>query len=88
MSVFNLKRVEINICKKINYLLYSFKKVFVYSVFRPKIYLRIAGSLFENIDYLNIFNSEIIIVNNKFIFNLDFLIFEGRVLSVKERFWV
>ena len=86
MSVFGLKRVEINICEKINYFLYNFKRVFIYSVFRPKIYLYIASNLFENINYFNIFNFEIVIVNNEFIFNLDFLIFEGRILFVRKRF--
>ena len=86
MSVFGFERVEIDICEKINYLLYGLKRVFVCSVFWPKICLRIAGSSFENIDYLSIFSSEMVVINNEFVFNLDFLIFEGRVLSVRKRF--
>ena len=85
-SILSFKRIKINIYKKIDYLLYSLKSIFSYSIFRLKIYLYITNNLFENIDYLNIFNSEIVIINNKFTFNLDFLIFKSWILSIRERF--
>ena len=88
ISIFGLKKVKINIYKKINYFLYNFKSIFIYFIFQLKIYLYIINNLFKNIDYLNIFSFKIVIINNKFIFNLDFLIFEGQVLFIKERFWV
>src|SRR2546430_13587197 len=76
INVLSFKKVEININEKINYLLYNLKSVFIYFVFQSKIYLRIINNSPKNIDYFNIFNSKIIVINNEFIFNLDFLIFE------------
>ena len=81
-SILSFKKVEIDIYEKIDYLLYNFKSVFIYSIFWPKIYLRIANNSPKNINYFNIFNSEIIVVNDEFIFNLNFLIFEDRFLSI------
>src|SRR5438876_5149805 len=76
ISVLGLKRVKVDISEKINYLLYNFKSVFIYFIFQLKICLCIANNSSKNVDYLSIFNSKMIMVNNKFAFNLDFLIFK------------
>ena len=49
-------------------------------------YLYIINNSFKNINYFNIFSFEIVVVNNEFIFNLDFLIFEGRVFLSERGF--
>ena len=86
ISIFNFKKIKINIYEKIDYFLCDFKRVFIYFIFQLKIYLRIINNLFKNINYFNIFNFEMIIINNKFVFNLNFLIFEEQIFSIKERF--
>jgi hypothetical protein len=70
-SIFNFKKIKINISKKIDYFLYGIKGIFVYFELRLKIYLNVTSYSAENIDYLDLFRRKIIIVNNKFSFNLN-----------------
>ena|SRR5438874_12933817 len=77
IGVFSFKKVEINIREKIDYLLCDLEKIFVYFIFWLKICLRIVSSSSENVDYFDIFSFEMVVINNEFAFNLDFLIFEG-----------
>ena len=81
-NILSFKRVKINVYKKIDYLLYDLKSAFICSIFRSKIYLDIANNLPKNIDYFGIFVFEIIIIYNKFIFNLNFFIFENYIFFV------
>src|SRR2546421_12307312 len=76
-NIFSFKKIKINIYKKINYFLYNLKSVFIYFIFQLKIYLRIVNNLFKNINYFSIFNFKIVMINNEFIFNLNFLIFKN-----------
>ena len=81
-GILGLERVEINVCKKINYLLGSDESVLVCFIFQPKMCLRVASGSSEDVDHLGIFSSEMIVIHDEFAFNLDFSIFEGQVLSV------
>jgi hypothetical protein len=76
-SVLNFKRIEINIYEKSDYILYGIKRVFVYIVFWSKIYLGVPDSSSEDIDYFSLLGREIIVIYDKFSFDLDLLVFEG-----------
>ncbi len=86
INVFDFKKIEINIYEKINYFLYDFKRVFICFVFQLKIYLYIINDLFKNIDHFDIFNFEMIIINDEFTFNLNFLIFKSQIFLFKRDF--
>jgi hypothetical protein len=85
-SILNSKRIEINIREKVDYLLRGLKRIFVCSLSWPKMCLCIPGGSSKNINYLGLFSREIIVINDEFTFNLDFLIFKGWVLPIRERF--